>query len=107
MKRAEDLIINTFVNEETKFKETVEKGLKLLEEVISLSPKKIDGEIAFKLYDTYGFPLDLTQDYLKSKKIEVDIESFNKKMKEQKDRARKNWKGIGDQEDQKKMVSNY
>ena len=102
LKRAEDLIINTFVNEETKFKETVEKGLKLLEEVISLSPKKIDGEIAFKLYDTYGFPLDLTQDYLKSKKIEVDIESFNKKMKEQKDRARKNWKGIGDQEDQKK-----
>ena len=68
LKRAEDLIINTFVNEETKFKETVEKGLKLLEEVILLSPKKIDGEIAFKLYDTYGFPLDLTQDYLKYKK---------------------------------------
>ena len=102
LKRAEDLIINTFKNEETKFKETVEKGLKLLEEVILLSPKKIDGEIAFKLYDTYGFPLDLTQDYLKSKKIEVDIKSFNKKMKEQKDRARKNWKGTGDQEDQKK-----
>ena len=100
--RAKDLIFNTFLNEETKFKETVEKGLKILEDEISLSPKILDGEIAFKLYDTYGFPLDLTQDYLKSKKIEVDIDSFNTKMKEQKDRARQSWKGTGDQEDQKK-----
>lgn len=100
--RAKDLIINTFINEETKFKETVEKGIKLLEDAINLSPKNLDGEIAFKLYDTYGFPLDLTQDYLKSKKIDVDINSFNRKMKEQKDRARQNWKGTGDQGDQKK-----
>jgi len=100
--RAKDLIFSTFLNEETKFKETVEKGLKILEDEISLSPKILDGEIAFKLYDTYGFPLDLTQDYLKSKKIEVDIDSFNTKMKEQKDRARQSWKGTGDQEDQKK-----
>ena len=100
--RAKDLILNTFLNEETKFKETVEKGLKILEDEISFSPKILDGEIAFKLYDTYGFPLDLTQDYLKSKKIEVDIDSFNNKMKEQKDRARQSWKGTGDQEDQKK-----
>jgi len=100
--RAKDLIFSTFLNEETKFKETVEKGLKILEEEISLSPKILDGEIAFKLYDTYGFPLDLTQDYLKSKKIKVDIDSFNTKMKEQKNRARQSWKGTGDQEDQKK-----
>jgi len=100
--RANDLIINTFINEETKFKETVEKGLKILEEQISLLPKVLDGEIAFKLYDTYGFPLDLTQDYLKSKKIKVDIDAFNSKMKEPKDRARQSWKGTGDQEDQKK-----
>jgi len=100
--RAKDLILNTFLNEETKFKETVEKGLKILENEISLSPKILNGEIAFKLYDTYGFPLDLTQDYLKSKKIDVDIDSFNLKMKEQKDRARKSWKGTGDKEDQKK-----
>ncbi len=99
LERAKDLILNTFLNEETKFKETVEKGLKILEDEISTSSKKLDGEIAFKLYDTYGFPLDLTQDYLRAKKIEVDIESFNKKMKEQKDRARKSWKGTGDQED--------
>ncbi len=99
LERAKDLILNTFLNEETKFKETVEKGLKILEDEISTSSKKLDGEIAFKLYDTYGFPLDLTQDYLRAKKIEVDIESFNKKMKEQKDRARNSWKGTGDQED--------
>ena len=99
---AKDLILNTFINEETKFKETVEKGLKILEDEISSSSKKLHGDIAFKLYDTYGFPLDLTQDYLKSKNIEVDIDSFNIKMKEQKDRARKSWKGTGDQADQKK-----
>ena len=63
--RAKDLIINTFINEETKFKETVEKGLKILEDEISLSSNKLDGKIAFKLYDTYGFPLDLTQDYIR------------------------------------------
>ena len=100
--RAKDLIINTFINEETKFKETVEKGLKILEDEISVSSNKLDGKIAFKLYDTYGFPLDLTQDYLKSKNVEVDVENFNQMMKEQKERARKNWKGTGDQEDQKK-----
>ena len=99
--RAKDLIINTFINEETKFKETVEKGLKILEDEISVSSNKLDGKIAFKLYDTYGFPLDLTQDYLKSKNVEVDVEIFNQMMKEQKERARKNWKGIGDQDDQK------
>src|SRR6056300_355339 len=102
LERAKDLILNTFMNEETKFKETVEKGLKILEEEISSSTKKLDGEIAFKLYDTYGFPLDLTQDYLRSQNIEVDIDAFNIKMKEQKDRARQSWKGTGDIEDQKK-----
>ncbi len=99
--RAKDLIVNTFINEETKFKETVEKGLKILEDEISVSSNNLDGKIAFKLYDTYGFPLDLTQDYLKSKNVEVDVETFNQMMKEQKERARKNWKGTGDQEDQK------
>ena len=102
LESAKDLILNTLLNEETKFKETVEKGLKILEDEISSSPKILDGAIAFKLYDTFGFPLDLTQDYLKSKKIEVDINSFNKKMKEQKERARQSWKGTGDKEDQKK-----
>ena len=52
LERAKDLILSTFLNEETKFKETVEKGLKILEEEVALSPQKLDGEIAFKLYDT-------------------------------------------------------
>ncbi len=96
---AKDLIINTFVNEETKFKETVEKGIRILDEEISKSTKIFNGEVAFKLYDTYGFPLDLTQDYLKSKNIEVDLKTFEKKMLDQKVRARQSWKGTGDIQD--------
>ena len=71
-------LINTFINEETKFKETVEKGLKILEDEISVSSNKLDGKIAFKLYDTYGFPLDLTQDYLKSKNERAKRKSSKK-----------------------------
>ena len=96
---AKDLISSTLLNEETKFKETVEKGIKILGEEISNSSSIFDGEIAFKLYDTYGFPLDLTQDYLKSKNIEVDLKTFNKKMLDQKQKARQNWKGTGDIQD--------
>ena len=98
--RAKELIINTFLNEETKFKETVEKGIKILEEEISNSTNVFDGEVAFKLYDTYGFPLDLTQDYLKSKNIEVDLKTFDKKMLDQKQRARQ----IGKEQVISKMI---
>ena len=101
LNRAKDLILNTLLNEETKFKETVEKGIKILEEEISNSTNVFDGEVAFKLYDTYGFPLDLTQDYLKNKNIEVDLKTFDQKMLDQKQRARKNWKGTGDIQDDK------
>ena len=75
------------MNEETKFKETVEKGIKILDEEISNSTNIFNGEVAFKLYDTYGFPLDLTQDYLKSKNIEVDIKTFEQKMLDQKGKS--------------------
>ena len=88
------------MNEETKFKETVEKGIKILDEEISNSTNIFNGEVAFKLYDTYGFPLDLTQDYLKSKNIEVDIKTFEQKMLDQKERARQSWKGTGDIQDE-------
>ncbi len=98
--RAKDLITNTFINEETKFKETVEKGIKILDEEIANSTNIFNGEVAFKLYDTFGFPLDLTQDYLKSKNIEVDIKTFEQKMLDQKERARQSWKGTGDIEDE-------
>ena len=99
--RAKDLIINTFINEESKFKETVEKGIKILEEEVLKSSNTLNGAIAFKLYDTYGFPVDLIQDYLKDKNIKVDINEFNLKMEEQKQRARQSWKGTGDEEDKK------
>ena len=97
LERAKDLIINTMFNEETKFKQTIDKGLKILEEEIKNTSNKIfDGEVAFKLYDTYGFPLDLTQDYLKNKSMSVDIKVFNSRMLTQKKMARKKWKGTGD-----------
>ena len=98
--RAKELIINTFLHEETKFKQTIDNGLKILEEQINNTSNNIfDGRVAFKLYDTYGFPLDLTQDYLKDKSIEVDVKTFNSEMLEQKSRARKYWKGTGDTAD--------
>ena len=66
--------------EEEKFLVLLDRGIKILNDEISKIDKVLPGEVAFKLYDTYGFPLDLTQDYLKSKNIEVDIDSFNIKM---------------------------
>ena len=100
--RAKDLILNILLNEETKFKQTIDNGMKILEEEINNTQNNLfSGEIAFKLYDTYGFPLDLTQDYLRSKSITVDTVTFESKMLEQKERARKNWKGTGDISDHK------
>ena len=100
--RANDLISNILLDEETKFKQTIDNGLKILEDEINNTSNNIfSGEIAFRLYDTFGFPLDLTQDYLKNKNITVDVDQFNKKMQLQKDRARKSWKGTGDLEDKK------
>lgn len=95
--RARDLIVETLKNEEEKFRETLEKGLKILEEAITkVKDNKFSGSIAFMLYDTYGFPLDLTQDILKEKNIEVDIEEFNREMEAQRERAKANWKGSGE-----------
>lgn len=142
LKRAREVIIETLKNEEEKFRETLTKGLKILEEEIEIQkclniapilfdrniesieaknarkfilgqnisqkdsenlekeinkPFKFSGEIAFKLYDTYGFPLDLTQDILKEKNIEVDLEAFEKAMKNQRATARQNWAGSGEE----------
>ena len=100
--RAKDLILNILLNEETKFKQTIDNGMKILEDEINNTRNNLfSGEVAFKLYDTYGFPLDLTQDYLRSKSIAVDTLTFESKMLEQKERARKNWKGTGDITDNK------
>ncbi len=98
LSRARDLIIETLKNEENQFRKTLGKGLKILdEEIENLQDKNIlSGESAFKLYDTYGFPLDLTQDICKEKNITIDLDEFEKQMQQQKIRARKNWKGSGE-----------
>ena len=117
--RAREVIIEVLKNEEEKFRETLEKGLKILEEEIANlhlqtcnsglvtnnkitheeAIPKFSGKIAFKLYDTYGFPLDLTQDILKERGLEVDIEEFNHEMELQRERARANWKGSGEEKE--------
>ncbi len=98
LKDAEPLIMETLKNEEDRFRTTLDKGLKILnKEIEGLdSGGTLSGEIAFKLYDTYGFPLDLTQDILRQKHISVDTAIFAKKMEEQKKMAKASWVGSGD-----------
>jgi len=96
--RAENLIEETLRLEETRFRKTLERGLSILDEK-SASLKKgdmFDGDTAFTLYDTYGFPLDLTQDALRNRGIGVDIASFTDAMDRQRAKARAAWAGSGD-----------
>lgn len=98
--RARDTIIDSLKNEEEKFRETLGKGLKILEEEIPQTKNNLfSGQVAFKLYDTYGFPLDLTQDILKEKNITVDIKTFDEEMESQRQRARKSWAGSGENQE--------
>jgi alanyl-tRNA synthetase len=118
--RAQELITETLKLEETKFKKTLNTGLKLLDEkvakithsaprlhldvssppsagtAISFATAVFPGKAAFELYDTYGFPLDLTQDALKPQGIVVDVAAFDAEMKKQKDKAKAAWKGSGE-----------
>ncbi|HEY8190047.1 MAG TPA: alanine--tRNA ligase [Micavibrio sp.] len=98
LKRAEGLITEALKIEEGRFRRTLETGLRLLEDETSKlsSGRKLAGDVAFKLYDTYGFPLDLTQDALRARNIEVDVEGFNASMEKQREQARKSWSGSGD-----------
>jgi alanyl-tRNA synthetase len=97
LKRGKDLIEETLKNEEEKFSLLLERGIKILDENLKkVKNKTLPGEIAFKLYDTYGFPLDLTADILRGKNITVDNIGFEKSMEESKKLARANWKGSGD-----------
>ena len=92
-----ELIIETLKNEEEKFSSLLERGMKILDENLTkVSNKTFPGSTAFKLYDTYGFPLDLTADILKGKGIKVDNAGFEKEMEKSKALARANWKGSGD-----------
>ncbi len=95
---AETLIRETIKTEEERFIKTMEKGLRLLDDETSglKAGDTLPGETAFKLYDTYGFPLDLTEDALKLREIKVDTKGFDAAMARQKAEARKNWAGSGD-----------
>ncbi|HSM97013.1 MAG TPA: alanine--tRNA ligase [Rhizomicrobium sp.] len=101
--RAQPLITETLKLEEIRFRETLVRGLKLLDEATGRfkSGDKLGGETAFKLYDTYGFPLDLTEDALRARGIGVDVEGFNTAMQKQREEARKAWTGSGEATDEK------
>ena len=99
--RAQALITETLELEETRFKQTLERGLKLLDDELTglAEGAALSGAAAFKLYDTFGFPLDLTQDALREKGRSVDTEGFDSAMAEQKAKARAAWSGSGEAAD--------
>jgi alanyl-tRNA synthetase len=82
--------------EEERFFMTIEAGIKLFNEELKNTTDVFNGEVAFKLYDTYGFPLDLTEDMLREKEISLDMDAFNAKMNAQKAQSKAGWKGTGD-----------
>ncbi len=96
--RGEALITETLKLEETRFRKTLARGLHLLEEATGgmAAGEMLDGETAFKLYDTYGFPLDLTQDALRQRSISVNLDGFNDAMQRQRAETRANWAGSGE-----------
>jgi len=97
LSRAKSLIQETLLLEETRFKQTLDRGLKLLDDELAGLPEDaaLPGKAAFKLYDTYGFPLDLTQDALREKGRNVDVAGFDTAMADQKAKARAAWVGTG------------
>ena len=97
LRTGKNLIVETLKNEEEKFSSLLERGIKILNENLNkVQNKTLPGDIAFKLYDTYGFPLDLTADILRSKNIKIDSKVFEEEMEKSKTLARANWKGSGD-----------
>jgi len=96
--RAEALVTETLKLEEMRFRKTLERGLRILDEEASALARGdwLKGEVAFKLYDTYGFPLDLTQDALRPRGIAVDTQGFDAAMRRQRQEARKAWTGSGE-----------
>ena len=100
--RAQPMIEETLLLEETRFRTTLDRGLKLLDAELEgmAEGQALEGETAFKLYDTYGFPLDLTQDALRERGVEVDTDGFNAAMEAQKAKARAAWSGSGEAADE-------
>ena len=98
LSRAQLLISETFKLEEDRFKQTLDRGLKLLEDETSRlgEGQNLSGAVAFRLYDTFGFPIDLTEDILRGQGRSVDIKAFNNSMEEQRQLARQAWSGSGE-----------
>ncbi len=98
LKRSEALITETLKLEEIRFRETLARGIKLLDEATAGMKEgdRLTGDVAFRLYDTYGFPLDLTQESLRARGIAVDQDGFSFAMQKQREEARKNWAGSGE-----------
>ncbi|PNG27597.1 alanine--tRNA ligase [Methylocella silvestris] len=96
--RAEPLIVETLRLEEARFIDTLARGLSILDEAVRDLPEgaPLPGQVAFKLYDTYGFPLDLTQDALRARSLAVDVDGFNSAMERQRADARRAWAGSGE-----------
>ncbi len=96
--RAEPLVTETLRLEESRFKQTLERGLRLLDDEVARLPpgKGLPGEVAFKLYDTFGFPLDLTQDVLRGRGLAVETAGFDTAMARQRAEARAAWAGSGE-----------
>ena len=97
----ESFIRKVIVNEEQRFIETLDSGLKILSEEVAALKKSgqpiVPGEVVFKLYDTFGFPVDLTADIVKKDRLTLDMEGFEKAMEAQREKARESWKGSGEQ----------
>jgi alanyl-tRNA synthetase len=96
--KSEAMVMEILKLEETRFKQTLDRGLKLLDEETGKLPKgaPLSGDVAFKLYDTYGFPLDLTQDVLRGQNKKVDTKGFEEAMEKQREKARASWVGSGE-----------
>jgi alanyl-tRNA synthetase len=96
----EAYIMKVVVNEEQRFIETLDSGLKILSDEVSSLKKAgenvIPGDVVFKLYDTFGFPVDLTADIVKKDRLTLDMEGFEKAMEAQREKARESWKGSGE-----------
>ena len=98
LSRAQVLITETFKLEEERFKQTLDRGLRLLEDETSRlgEGQNLSGEVAFRLYDTFGFPIDLTEDILRGQGRSIDVNEFNKAMEQQRQLARQSWSGSGE-----------
>jgi len=98
LKRAEALVVETLKLEETRFRDTLARGLKLLDEATAgfMTGDTLSGDVAFRLYDTFGFPRDLTEDALRERGMKIDVAGFETAMARQKAEARKAWAGSGE-----------